>query len=80
MVDALRSHWTQHENKYPQRFELTDSALKELNETRQLVNESMAYSLPAGWQQTFLGVPLQGGAAVNALVTLDGVAQPLSNA
>ena len=80
MVDALRSHWAQHENRYPQRFELTDGALRELNETRKLVNQSMAYTLPEGWESTFLGVPLVGGSPSNALVAVNGDTQPLISA
>ncbi|MEG3000750.1 MAG: hypothetical protein RR855_09390 [Comamonas sp.] len=78
MVAALREHWTAHSQQYPQRFELTDAALRELNDTRQLVNGTMNYVLRPGWEAVFHGVPLQGGCAVNALVAADGSHQPLA--
>lgn len=77
MVAALRAHWTAHSQQYPQRFELTDAALRELNDTRKLVNDTMNYVLRPGWEAVFLGVPVQGGAAVNALVAADGSLHPL---
>jgi hypothetical protein len=48
MVAALREHWTAHSQQYPQRFELTDAALRELNDTRKLVNDTMNYVLRPG--------------------------------
>jgi len=77
MVAALRAHWKAHQNVYPQRIELTDAALHELNAMRKLVNESMAFELRPGWESVFHGVPLQGGRPVNALVAADGALVPL---
>lgn len=72
MVEALREHWKAHNNTYPQRFDLTDVALRALNDNRKMVNTSMNYVLRPGWEQEFLGVPLQAGQPVNAMVAADG--------
>lgn len=77
MVVALREHWSAHANTYPQRFELTDVALHQLNATRKLVNDTMNYVLRPGWEHVFLGVPLQGGRPENVLVAADGALRPL---
>ena len=37
-----------HNNAYPQKFVLTDSALTTLNQVRKLVNESIASPLQSG--------------------------------
>ena len=77
MVNALRGHWTAHGQQYPQRFELTDAAFRELNDSRKLVNDTMNYVLRPGWDAVFHGVPLQAGCAVNTLVAADGSVHPL---
>lgn len=78
MVGALRSHWSAHDQQYPQRFELTDVALREFIDTRKLVNDTMNYVLTPGWESVFLGVPIQGGSAVNAMVAADGTVHALA--
>ena len=50
-----------HNNAYPQKFVLTDSALTTLNQVRKLVNESIASPLQSGWEREFMGVPLEIG-------------------
>ena len=65
-----------HNNAYPQKFVLTDSALTTLNQVRKLVNESIASPLQSGWEREFMGVPLEIGPA-NAMVGLDGTETPL---
>lgn len=77
MVNALREHWTAHGQQYPQRFELTEAALRELNDTRKLVNDTMNYVLRPGWDTVFHGVPLHTGAMVNTMVAADGAVHPL---
>lgn len=73
---ALQAHWKTHNNAYPQKFVLTDSALTTLNQVRKLVNESIASPLQSGWEREFMGVPLEIGPA-NAMVGLDGTETPL---
>ena len=68
--------WKAHNNAYPQKFVLTDSALTTLNQVRKLVNESIASPLQSGWEREFMGVPLEIGPA-NAMVGLDGTETPL---
>lgn len=80
MVSALRDHWKANANAYPQRFELTQATLDGLVSDRRLVNETMNFPLnqKIGYEQEFLGVPLQVSEEGNALIVLDGTRVLLS--
>ncbi|MGF6211819.1 hypothetical protein ABIE32_001685 [Comamonas sp. 4034] len=76
MVSAIRAHWAQHDNAYPQCIELDPVSMKEFVETREVVRKGLAgRELPEG-QQELLGVKLVVGES-NALVAKDGTRVPL---
>lgn len=77
MTKALQAHWKAHENAYPQKFVLTDSALTALNDCRRLVMESIASPLSPGWEREFMGVSIEKGTA-NVMIALDGTEVPLT--
>lgn len=71
MVSAIRAHWAQHDNAYPQCIELDPVSMKEFVETREVVRKGLAAkALPEG-QQELLGVKLVVGES-NALIGKDG--------
>ena len=77
MTSALREHWKAHDNAYPQRFELTASALDALVAHRTLVNKTMNFSLNSEFGKEFLGVPVVVSDAGNVMVAVDGTRVPL---
>ena len=78
MTSALREHWKAHDNAYPQRFELTASALDALVAHRTLVNKTMNFSLSSEFDKEFLGVPVVVSDAGNVMVAVDGTRVPLN--
>lgn len=60
MTAALQDHWKAHSNAYPQKFVLTEQAHQQLNNIRHLVSVVMVNKEPPGWENAFLGVPIDG--------------------
>ena len=79
MVSALREHWKANDNAYPQRFELTQVTLEALVAARKLVNDTMNFKKPAGWEGEFLGVPLVLSTEGDAMIAKDGTRVPLGS-
>lgn len=78
MTQALRTHWKANDNAYPQKFVLTEPALKTLNDLRTLVNTTMANKFRQGWETDFLGVKIEIG-NTNHMVGADGSTVPLES-
>lgn len=77
IITAIHNHWKAHDNRYPQAIQLTDSAWSGLNAMRRLVNESMAFTLQPGWEQSLHGVHIERSADINAVLDEDGQRLPL---
>ena len=71
ILKALRAHWEAHDNQYPQRIELSSAAIKDLNDNRLLIGESMHFQLKPGWEASFMGVAIVR-ADMNALIAVNG--------
>lgn len=77
IITAIHDHWKAHHNRYPQAIQLTDTAWRELNAMRKLVNDSMAFSPQPGWEQSLHGVHIERSADTNAVLDMDGQRLPL---
>ena len=77
IITAIHAHWKVHGNTYPQAIQLTESSWSELNAMRRLVNESMAFTLKPGWEQSLHGVHIERSADINAVLDVDGQRLPL---
>ena len=77
LTAIMRDHWKRHNNAYPQRIELSASDMQLLLDERVLVNQTMNYSPQPGWQDSFLGVPLQQ-ADVSCVVDVAGERLPIA--
>ena len=77
IITAIHDHWKAHDNRYPQAIELTDAAWRDLNAVRRLVNESMAFTLKPGWEQSLHGVHIVRSADTNTVLDMDGQRLPL---
>lgn len=80
IVQAMQKHWKAHGNANPQSIQLTASTWQALNTMRQLVNDSMGFSLSPGWEKSFQGVSITVTEGVDALVAIDGTLLPLEGA
>lgn len=76
MTQALRTHWKENDNAYPQKYVLTEASLKTLNDLRTLVNSTMGNKERPGWQTEFLGVKIETGDS-DHMVSADGSPVPL---
>lgn len=77
IITAIHAHWKAHDNAYPQAIQLTDTAWRELNAVRRLVNDSMAFTLQPGWEQSLHGVRIERSPDTNAVLAVDGQRLPL---
>lgn len=77
IITAIHDHWKAHGNTYPQAIQLTQSSWSELNAMRRLVNESMAFTLKPGWEQSLHGVHIVRSADINAVLDVNGQRLPL---
>lgn len=76
LIALLREHWKNHSNAYPQCFELSAGDMQSLMEERKLVNETMNFQLPEGWEHSFHGTPVVL-ADVSSMVDAQGVRTPV---
>ncbi len=76
MVSAIRAHWSQHDNAYPQCIELDAASLKDFIETRKVVRKGLGSPPSTEAVPTLLGVKLVPG-DTNALIAKDGTRVPL---
>lgn len=76
MVNAIRAHWSEHNNSYPQCIELDAASLKDFIETRKVVRKGLGSPPSTEAVPTLLGVKLVLGDS-NALVAKDGARVPL---
>ena len=72
LVVALRRHWKDHNNTYPERFELSETSMQELLTLRKLVIEAMHFSHLPTTEHLFLGVPLTVSPDGDFMVTAQG--------
>ena len=76
MTNAIRAHWSQHDNAYPQCIELDGVSLKDFIETRNIVRKGLGSPPSTEAVPTLLGVKLVLGDS-NALIAKDGTRVPL---
>lgn len=79
LLALLREHWKNHDNAYPQRFELTASDLQALLHERRLVNDTMNFKQVPGWESHFHGTPVQA-ADMSCMVDINGQRVPVNMA
>ncbi|WP_312566640.1 hypothetical protein [Comamonas sp.] len=77
LITMVRDHWKTYDNAYPQRIELSASDMQALLDERKLVNETMNFQLPPGWEQTFHGTPVQLADA-SCFVDVNGQRMPIT--
>lgn len=77
LVNAIRAHWSEHNNAYPQCIELDAASLKDFIETRNIVRKGLGSPPSTEALPTLLGVKLVLGDS-NALISKDGTRVPLS--
>ncbi|MGE8397955.1 MAG: hypothetical protein ACN6NT_10165 [Comamonas sp.] len=76
LIEILRDHWKTHNNAYPQRIELSAHDMQVLSDERLLVNSSMNFKLPSGWETHFHGTPVQV-ADVSSVIDVNGERIPV---
>lgn len=76
LIAILRDHWKTHNNAYPQRIELSAHDMQVLRDERVLVNDTMNFKLPSGWEAHFHGTPVQA-ADVSSVIDVNGERIPV---
>lgn len=77
IITAIHAHWKAHGNAYPQAIQLTERSWRGLNTLRRLVNDSMAFTLQPGWEQSLHGVPIERSVDIDTVLDVDGRRLPL---
>lgn len=75
IVSAIRTHWAENENAYPQAIELDQVSMTDFIEDRKVVRRSMAFSITDPGPK-IMGVKLVVGDG-NVLIAKDGTRVPL---